>query len=203
MNFYGKCFHNSFKTGNECPILRASCLSFILFSWCTPLVWKGYKSSLKADKMWDLIPSIRSRFVRSVFNRHYGPPHFGEIRSTYRNIIKPMWHTCGAAFYVAIIYGTVKNLIIFLAPQLMGLMIDFVKDSTVELWKGYLWAFSLLFIYVLMSVLQEQFYLNMFKCYFNIKTGLMLAIYQKSLRVSHEARKGTKLITVKVDFQSL
>ncbi|KAG4066305.1 hypothetical protein HA402_000529 [Bradysia odoriphaga] len=178
-----------FKTGKECPILRASCLSYILFSWCTPLVRKGYKSSLKADEMWDLIPSIRSRFVRSVFNRHYGRPHFGEIRSTYRNIIKPMWHTCGTAFYVAIIYGTANNLIVFLAPQLLGLMIDFVKDSTVELWKGYLWACSLLLIYVLMTVLLEQFYLNIFKCYFNIKTGLMLAIYQKSLKVSHAARK--------------
>lgn len=189
-------FHNSFKTGKECPILRSSCLSYILFSWCTPLVRKGYKTLLKPVELWDLIPSIRSKFVRSVFNRHYGQPNFGEIRSTYRNIIKPMWHTCGTAFGQAIIYGTVNNLIVFFAPQLMGFMIDFVNDSTIELWKGYLWAFSLLLLNVLMTVLLEQFYLNIFHCYFNIKTGLTLAIYQKSLRVSHEARKGTKHIVV-------
>ena len=36
------------------PESTASALSIIMFSWATPFTWKGWKTSLKSEDLWEL-----------------------------------------------------------------------------------------------------------------------------------------------------
>lgn len=178
----------------ECPIVRCSCLNYILFAWSTPLVLKGYRTPLTTADLWDLITPLKSRVVFPLFNKYYGKPGFQEIRNIYRNIIKPLWLTCGWSFSVAFVCKLVATLMSFLSPKIMGFIMDYVRDKEIEHWKGYLWAGLLFVIYTVITIFWEQFYLHKFKFYVNVLTCLNLIIYRKSMNVSSEARKGKKLL---------
>lgn len=66
----------------------------------------------------------------------------------YRNVVRPVWKTCGMDFSVGISLRIIGALLTFLTPKLMGLLIEFVENKQIESWKGYLYAALLLLIYV-------------------------------------------------------
>lgn len=177
----------------ECPLLRCSVLSHILFSWCTPLLRQGAKLPLTTANLWNLIPSLKSSHVFPIFSRHFDEPCKSEKpRSIFQNLFVPLWKTCGMDFLFGIVCKLAGTLLMFLAPTMMGLLIDFVEDKEIEQWKGYLYACILFLIYVATTVLWEQFHLYVYKCDMNIYTSLNLMIYRKSMIISSQARKRKK-----------
>lgn len=178
----------------ECPILRCSCLSYILYSWCTPLVRLGYRRPLTSEDLWSLVPTFTYPFAFKHFLDMFGKPQFGETRSIYRNIIRPLWNTCGMSFSIAITCKLVACLINFASPVVMGKLIDFVQDNSIQPWKGYMWAVVLPGITFTSSLLGEMYFLHMYKCYSNVLTCLNAIIYKKSMSVSSGTRKSKYLL---------
>ncbi len=72
--------------------------------------------------------------------------------------------------------------------MIMGYIIDFVVNKTIGIERGYVLAFALFLIYVVRTLLLEQFYLHIFKCNANVFTCLNMIIYKKSMRLSSDAR---------------
>lgn len=173
----------------ECPILRCSSLSYILFSWCTPLIRQGAKTPLTTNDLWSLVPVCKSAHVFLEFSKNFSQRHHGELRGIFRNIINPVWKTCGKDFTLGIVFKTCGTLLSFLAPKLMGILIDFVEDKEIETWKGYLCTVSLLLLFIAITLLSEQFLLYTYKVYMNIFSSLNLLIYRKSLGLSSQARQ--------------
>lgn len=169
----------------------ASFLSYILFSWCTPLVRKGNKSPLTLDELWNLVNSIRAPVVFPVFMRNFGKLGFGETRGIFRNIIKPLWATCGGSFAIGVFYYIISVSLTFFTPAVMGYLIDFVTDPSIQDWKGYMWAIMLFLINIVALILEEHFMMHFIICYSRILPSLSMNIYRKSLRITAEAKKGS------------
>lgn len=168
----------------------ASFLSYILFSWCTPLVRQGNKSPLTFDDLWSLVNSIRAPVVFPVFMKNFGKLGFGETRGIFRNIIRPLWATCGGSFALGVFLYTISVSLTFFTPAVMGYLIDFVNDPSIENWKGYMWAFVIFMINIVSLLLEEQYMMHFFICYSRILPSLSMNIYRKSLRITPEAKKG-------------
>lgn len=168
----------------------ASFPSYIFFSWCTPLARLGNSSLLTMDDMWNLVISIKARPVFSIFMRNFGKLRYGETRGMFKNIFGPLWATCGGSFAIGIFYYIVSISLTFLAPTLMGFLIDFVNDPSIPVWKGYFWTFLIFFANIVSLLLAEQFMLHFFICYSRICPSLWMSIYRKALRITPEVKKG-------------
>ena len=72
-------------------------------------------------------------------------------------------------------------------------LLDFI-GSDEEGWKGYFYTFLLLLITVITVLTRAHYTHIMYMTGFRVKTALMSAVYRKALKISHSAKKGTKLL---------
>jgi hypothetical protein len=78
---------------------------------------------------------------------------------------------------------------------LFSLLIAFVKEPDDYVWKGYLYAVILFASAFLQTLLMAQYSHRMYMTGMRVRTALVSAVYQKSLRVSNAAKRGTNLDT--------
>ena len=67
-------------------------------------------------------------------------------------------------------------------------MIDFVSSND-PYWKGYLYTVLIVLVTFMCTVLNSQAFYREYLVGLRIRTGLISAIYRKSLRLSNAARK--------------
>ncbi|XP_006630977.3 ATP-binding cassette sub-family C member 2 [Lepisosteus oculatus] len=82
-----------------------------------------------------------------------------------------------------------QDLLTFVSPQLLKLMVSFTQDSSMHTWQGYVYAILLLLVTVLQSVLLQQYFHRCFVLGMQVRTAIMAAVYKKALVVSSDARK--------------
>ncbi|CAI5775246.1 canalicular multispecific organic anion transporter 1 [Podarcis lilfordi] len=83
----------------------------------------------------------------------------------------------------------VQDLLVFVSPQLLKLMISFVSDPNAYLWHGYLYAVLLFLTALVQSICLQQYFQLCFELGMLVRTALMAAIYKKALTVSNATRK--------------
>ncbi|XP_012683657.2 ATP-binding cassette sub-family C member 2 [Clupea harengus] len=81
------------------------------------------------------------------------------------------------------------DLLAFVSPQLLKLMITFTQDTSIYVWQGYLYAILLLLVAVVQSVFLQQYFQRCFVLGMKVRTALMAAVYKKALIVSNDTRQ--------------
>ena len=82
----------------------------------------------------------------------------------------------------------VLSVLQFANPQIVNLLIDFVSSND-PYWKGYLYTVLIVLVTFMCTVLNSQAFYREYLVGLRIRTGLISAIYRKSLRLSNAARK--------------
>uniref|UniRef100_A0A8B9JZW7 ATP-binding cassette, sub-family C (CFTR/MRP), member 1 n=1 Tax=Astyanax mexicanus TaxID=7994 RepID=A0A8B9JZW7_ASTMX len=83
----------------------------------------------------------------------------------------------------------VQDLLSFVSPQLLKLLIGFTQDKSVFTWRGYLYASLLLIVAIVQSVFLQQFTQRCFKLGMRVRAAISAAVYKKALTLSNDARK--------------
>ncbi|XP_060624168.2 ATP-binding cassette sub-family C member 2 [Anolis sagrei] len=86
-------------------------------------------------------------------------------------------------------YKLMHDILVFVSPQLLKLMINFVSDPNAYLWHGYLYALLMFLAALVQSICLQQYFQLCFKLGMSVRTALMAAIYKKALTVSNATRK--------------
>ncbi|KAK1792647.1 hypothetical protein P4O66_012581 [Electrophorus voltai] len=87
------------------------------------------------------------------------------------------------------VFKLIQDLLSFVNPQLLKVMISFTQDKSIYDWQGYLYAVLLLVVAVLQSLFLQQYFQRCFVLGMKVRTGIMAAVYKKALVVSNDARK--------------
>ncbi|KAL4641040.1 canalicular multispecific organic anion transporter 1 [Arapaima gigas] len=88
-------------------------------------------------------------------------------------------------------FKLLQDVLAFLSPQLLKLMISFTQNMSIYTWKGYLYAILLVVVTFLQSVFLQQYFQRCFVLGMQVRTALMSAVYKKALVVSNDTRKET------------
>ncbi|XP_047459450.1 canalicular multispecific organic anion transporter 1 [Mugil cephalus] len=86
-------------------------------------------------------------------------------------------------------FKLVQDLLSFVSPQLLKLMISFTSDKDQYTWVGYMYAVLLLLVAALQSLLLQQYFQRCFVLGMKVRTAIMAAVYKKALVVSNDSRK--------------
>lgn len=202
---------------NICPEERASFLSKISFWWVTGLVVKGYRKVLENEDLWSLSSYLTSSHIVVDFNRYWakemekyklseqkqvhlktvenGKAYDNEIqivsghKKYNAKLLTCLLKAFGDKMILAVFYKLIHDILLFSSPVLLKLLIRFTSDKTEFLWKGFLYAVALLSCSTLQSVILHQYFHHCLTVGMKLRTTIVSAVYNKSLKLSNSARK--------------
>ncbi|KRZ85197.1 Multidrug resistance-associated protein 1, partial [Trichinella sp. T8] len=200
-----------------CPESTASFLSRCTFSYFDKIAWRGWRYGLQENDLWSLDEQNRVSCLKKKWEKHWKlkadrcilrrreqlkrgqttleeVAFLGKSESTSRNVPSIFWSLI-ACFKWKLLFclfaKTVADILEFIKPQILKFLIAFMETPTSPLWFGYFYAVLLFSISVVYSILLHQYFHIMFCIGMKIKSMLLSAIFEKSLRLSYEARKDT------------
>lgn len=81
------------------------------------------------------------------------------------------------------------DLLSFVNPQVLKILLAFMQDSKAPEWQGYVYAALFLISAEVYSILNNQFFYMAFRTAFNMQSVLIGSIFKKALRLSPFARR--------------
>lgn len=192
------------------PLDQANVFSRITFNWMAPLMRKGYIQYLTERDMPTLPKDLKSLALSARFYSYW------ENESTTEKSLP--WALTGAfglPFLVGGVFKGLQDLLAFVQPQLLRLLIRFVEDyaesrkagDPLPLTRGLMIAAAMFIVSVTQTACLHQYFQRAFDLGMHIKSSLTVAIYNKSLRLSNEAKQesntGDIVNLMSVDVQRL
>uniref|UniRef100_A0A4W5K9J4 ATP binding cassette subfamily C member 1 (ABCC1 blood group) n=1 Tax=Hucho hucho TaxID=62062 RepID=A0A4W5K9J4_9TELE len=102
------------------------------------------------------------------------------------------WALCltfGPYFLISSLYKIIQDILMFVGPEILRLLIQFVNDSSAPSWQGYFYT-ALLFVCTCFQTLILQKYFHVcFVTGMRLRTAIVGAVYRKALVISNAARR--------------
>uniref|UniRef100_A0A8C4Z3A9 ATP-binding cassette, sub-family C (CFTR/MRP), member 6a n=1 Tax=Gadus morhua TaxID=8049 RepID=A0A8C4Z3A9_GADMO len=203
---------------NPCPVKDASFLSKILFWWFTGLVVKGYRSPLEADDLWHLRDEDSSDKILSDLEKEWNaecariqkqekvlasgtalgaklPDQAQLLRKLQREqssgffLLRTLTRKFGPYFLTGTLCIVFHDAFMFAIPQVLSLLLGFMRDDEAPLWKGYFYATLIFLLSCLQSLFNHQYMYTCFTVGMRVKTAVMGLVYRKSLVINSSARR--------------
>uniref|UniRef100_A0A672M398 ABC-type glutathione-S-conjugate transporter n=1 Tax=Sinocyclocheilus grahami TaxID=75366 RepID=A0A672M398_SINGR len=199
---------------NACPEITAGFLSKMTFWWFTSMAIKGYKSPLENKDLWSLnkqdsselvVPNLlneweveKSKAQRnSVFVNPEEEEEEEEVLLSKRkevrqpSFLRALLRAFGPYFLIGSAFKLLQDLITFVNPQLLRLLIDFTKQTNAPLWWGYSLAFLMFGTSLLQTLILHQHFQYCFVTGMRLRSGIIGAIYRKALAITNEAKRSS------------
>ncbi|KAM7382140.1 hypothetical protein PAMA_012825 [Pampus argenteus] len=97
----------------------------------------------------------------------------------------------GPYFLIGSAYKLLQDVITFVNPQLLRMLISFTKQKNVPDWWGYALAFLMFFTAFLQTLILHQHFQYCFVTGMNIRTAVIGAIYRKALVITNTAKRSS------------
>ncbi|XP_017970733.1 PREDICTED: ABC transporter C family member 12 isoform X2 [Theobroma cacao] len=167
-----------------CPERQANIFSRIVFGWITPLMRQGHRRPITERDVWKLDTWDQTETLIQKFHRCW-------VKETQRPkpwLLRALNSSLGGRFWLGGVFKIGTDLCQFVGPMLLNHLLQSMQRGD-PAWIGYIYAF-LMFLGVLSVVLLESQYMqNVWRVGFRLRSTLVAAIFHKSLRLTHEARK--------------
>ncbi|XP_040848249.1 ATP-binding cassette sub-family C member 2 [Ochotona curzoniae] len=122
-------------------------------------------------------------------------------------LIKTLFKTFYMVLLKSFVLKLVYDILTFLNPQLLRLVIAFVSDKDSYVWIGYLYAISLFAVALIQSICLQTYFNMCFSLGMSVRTTVMSTVYKKALTISNLARRqytvGETVTLMSVDAQKL
>lgn len=172
----------------ECPIAYADIFSYLTFSWMTPMMKHGYKKFLMEDDLWDL----RKEDTAAVAGDNFASAWNKQLLREKPNLWLAMFQAFGAPYSVATLFKVMQDILAFVQPQLLRLLITFVESyrsgKPQPTLRGFAIALAMFATSVIQTTCLHQYFMHAFETGMRIKSSLTAAIYKKSMVLSNEGR---------------
>ncbi|XP_045898513.1 multidrug resistance-associated protein 1-like [Micropterus dolomieu] len=122
-------------------------------------------------------------------------------------VLRALWQSVGTYFLCGTLCLLLHETFMFAVPQVLSLLLAFMRDKDTEMWKGFMFASLLFLLSCLQSLLHHQYMFHCFTVGMRLKTAVMGLVYRKSLLISSAARRrctlGEIINLVSADTQKL
>ncbi|KAG2688836.1 hypothetical protein I3760_09G112600 [Carya illinoinensis] len=167
-----------------CPERHVNIFSRISFGWMTPLMQQGYRKPIVEKDVWKLDTWDRTETLFEKFQRCW----IEESQKPKPRLLRALNNSLGGRFWRGGFFKIGNDLSQFAGPILLNHLLESMQRGN-PAWIGYIYAFSI-FIGVSLGVLCEsQYFQNVMRVGFRLRSTLVAAVFRKSLRVTHESRK--------------
>uniref|UniRef100_A0A7N6C098 Multidrug resistance-associated protein 1 n=1 Tax=Anabas testudineus TaxID=64144 RepID=A0A7N6C098_ANATE len=199
-------FSQAVKDPNPCPEHGASFLSKITFWWISRMMVIGYKRPLEEKDLWSLnlddrsqnvVPQLVHRWNTECQKTKQGPAvEESEIllTKTQQKAKEPslFWVLCltfGPYFLISCLYKFIQDILMFVGPEILRLLISFVNNSNAPSWHGFFYTALLFVCTCVQSLVLQRYFHVCFVTGMRLRTAIIGAVYRKALVISSAARR--------------
>ncbi|KAK1333553.1 LOW QUALITY PROTEIN: hypothetical protein QTO34_005938 [Cnephaeus nilssonii] len=122
-------------------------------------------------------------------------------------LVKTLFKTFYIILLKSFLLKLVHDILMFLNPQLLKLLISFANERDSYVWTGYLYSILFFVVALLQSFCLQYYFQLCFTLGVNVRTTIMASVYKKALNLSNRARKlytvGETVNLMSVDAQKL
>ncbi|XP_065177497.1 multidrug resistance-associated protein 1-like [Sycon ciliatum] len=113
----------------------------------------------------------------------------GSGKAAQPSLIWALGGAFGWTFAASGVLKLVNDVLAFVNPQILKLLIHFMSDSEEPVWHGYLYAGILFMVTVVQSIVVQQYFIKCMAIGMRVRTAVVSIVYKKSLRLSSSARR--------------
>ncbi|CAL5409236.1 unnamed protein product [Camellia sinensis] len=167
-----------------CPEKNANIFSKTTFAWMNPLMHLGYKRPLTEKDVWKLDTWDRTETLNSKFQQCWAE----ESRRSKPWLLRALNRSLGGRFWWGGVWKIGNDASQFVGPLILEQLLESMQRRDPAR-IGYIYAFSI-FVGVVLGVLCEaQYFQNVMRVGYRLRSTLVAAVFRKSLRLTHESRK--------------
>ncbi|MCJ1476856.1 hypothetical protein MMC13_005525 [Lambiella insularis] len=183
-----KSAYDALRNDDECPIEYADVFSVLTFGWMTPMMKYGYRQFLTQDDLWNLRRKDSTKVTGIAMNEAWAI----ELDKKNPSLWVAMFRGFGGPYYRAALFKTVSDVLAFVQPQLLRLLISWVdsyrRPEPEPLVRGVAIAAAMFAVSVSQTVCLHQYFQRAFETGMRIRSSLTAMIYAKSLKLSNEGK---------------
>ncbi|KAM3300247.1 hypothetical protein ACQJBY_041331 [Aegilops geniculata] len=145
-----------------CPERHANIFSWIFFSWMTPLMQQGYRRPITNNDIWKLDNWDETETLYSRFQKCWND----ELQKPKPWLLRALHSSLGGRFWLGGFFKIGNDASQFVGPTVLSLLLE------------------------LLGVLAEaQYFQNVTRAGFRLRSTLIAAVFRKSLRLTNDSRK--------------
>ncbi|XP_041672661.1 multidrug resistance-associated protein 1 isoform X2 [Cheilinus undulatus] len=103
-----------------------------------------------------------------------------------------LWALCltfGPYFLISCLYKIIQDILMFVGPEILRLLIRFVNDSSAPSWQGLFYTALLFVCTCVQSLILQRYFHVCFVSGMRLRTAIIGAVYRKALVISSAARR--------------
>ncbi|XP_049715652.1 ATP-binding cassette sub-family C member 3 isoform X2 [Elephas maximus indicus] len=198
---------------NPCPEASAGFLSRLSFWWFTNMAILGYRRPLEEKDLWSLNEEDTSQMVvqrlleawkkqQRQAARHKTEVAFGkkvsgeddvllggQARPQEPSFLKAMVVTFGPTLLISSCFNLIQDLLSFVNPQLLSILIKFISNPSAPTWWGFMVAGLMFVCSVMQTVILNQYYYYIFVMGLRLRTAIIGVIYKKALVITNSVKR--------------
>ncbi|KAL3053062.1 hypothetical protein OYC64_005566 [Pagothenia borchgrevinki] len=104
------------------------------------------------------------------------------------------WALCltfGPYFLISCLYKIIQDVLMFVGPEILRLLIRFVNDSSAPVWRGFFYTALLFMCTCVQSIILQKYFHVCFVSGMRLRTAIIGAVYRKALVISSAARRSS------------
>ncbi|NXN17823.1 MRP3 protein, partial [Indicator maculatus] len=132
-----------------------------------------------------------------VLNHVGGGPEEAEVlirgkkQTRKPSFLKALLRTFGPYFLISSFFKLIQDLLSFVNPQLLSILISFIKSKDAPAWWGFLIAALMFICAVLQTLILHQHFQYCFVTGIRMRAGIIGMIYRKSLIITNSAKRSS------------
>ncbi|XP_057763901.1 ABC transporter C family member 12-like [Salvia miltiorrhiza] len=167
-----------------CPERGANFFSAIYFDWMTPLMQQGYKRPITEKDVWKLDSWDQTETLSRKFQKSWEE----EAQRSKPWLLRALNRSLGGRFWYGGIFKIGSDLSQLAGPVILNHLLQSLERGE-PAWIGYIYALSIFFSVSIGVLCEARYFQNVMRVGFRLRSTLVAAIFRKSLRLTHEARK--------------
>uniref|UniRef100_A0A8B9LI33 ABC-type glutathione-S-conjugate transporter n=1 Tax=Astyanax mexicanus TaxID=7994 RepID=A0A8B9LI33_ASTMX len=154
--------------------------------------WMAERTKLQHDSH---TPSSHSNSTSSVALGSRLPDQAQLLRKLQKEqssgfcLLRTLARNFGPCFLSGTLCLIVHDAFMFAIPQVLSLLLGFMREEDAPLWKGYFYASLMFLLSCLQSLFNHQYMYSCFTVGMRVKTAVMGLVYRKSLVINSAARR--------------
>ncbi|KAL8573180.1 hypothetical protein ACOMHN_036165 [Nucella lapillus] len=111
------------------------------------------------------------------------------VKARKPSLLKTLVRSFSASFFISMGFKLIHDLLMFVSPQILKYLIEFVQDRQEYVWRGYIYAVILVVVALLQSMVLHQYFHGCFVLGMQLRSVIVSAVYRKTLKLSSSAKK--------------
>ncbi|KAJ2157849.1 hypothetical protein GGF46_004212 [Coemansia sp. RSA 552] len=172
---------------SESPEVHANLFSRLFFSWMSPLIETGFKRPLQLGDIWELDSKYRPSTAAATFQQHWQ----AQIKSGKLSLATAAFYAYGWDWVLASLIYLMEVVVPFLEPIMLSRLIGFVAKYNTPMAEpienGYFYSAAMFAAAAIEALATRQRVLQGRRIDCLVKSGLMTAIFRKTMALSNDA----------------